>query len=63
LTDQNGKTWQLQSNNNAAFKDHVGHTVSVTGTPGSDGTLKVTSASMISANCSNSPGSASSPKP
>jgi len=63
LTDQNGKTWQLQSNNNAAFKDHVGHTVSATGTPGSDGTFKVTSASMISANCSNSPGSASSPKP
>ena len=63
LTDQNGKTWQLQSNNNAAFKDHIGHTVSVTGTPGSDGTLKVTSASMISANCSNSPGSAPSPKP
>lgn len=62
LTDSKGKTWQLQSNNNAAFKEHVGHTVAVTGTPGSDGTFKVTGASMVSSTCSNDSGSAPSPK-
>src|SRR5207248_5763475 len=58
LTDNNGKSWTIQSDNSSQLTPHIGHTVSISGSSSGADSLKVSSVNMISENCTS--GSASS---